>query len=63
MEQMQDGMGPTQRAGERWTAVDELNWKADRTVIRDLKKRCEEPSEWLTHEYRELSARRKAHRG
>jgi len=46
-----------------WTPVDELNWKADRTVLRALKKRGEEPSEWLLAEYRELSARRKAYRG
>lgn len=43
-----------------WTAVDELNWNADRTVLRDLKMRGEQPSEWLAAEYRELSARRKA---
>lgn len=46
-----------------WTTVDELNWKADRVVIRALKKRGEVPSEWLASEYRELSARRKASRG
>jgi len=46
-----------------WTTVDELNWKADRTVIRALKKRGEAPSDWLANEYRELSARRKASRG
>lgn len=46
-----------------WSAVDELNWKADRAVLRDLKKRGEEPSEWLANEYAELSARRKAFRG
>ncbi|WP_229994363.1 hypothetical protein [Arthrobacter sp. Bi26] len=43
-----------------WTRTDELNWAADRAVLRDLKKRGEEPSEWLAGEYRELSARRKA---
>ncbi len=47
----------------KWTAVDELNWAADRAVLRDLKKRGEEPSAWLTAEYAELSARRKASRG
>lgn len=46
-----------------WTTVDELNWKADRAVLRDLKKRGEAPSEWLANEYAELSARRKASRG
>lgn len=43
-----------------WTEVDELNWKADRAVLRALKKRGEEPSDWLATEYRELSTRRKA---
>jgi hypothetical protein len=46
-----------------WTTVDELNWAADRATIRVIKKRGEEPSEWLAAEYRELSARRKASRG
>lgn len=51
----------TEMAGKKmaWTTVDELNWKADRAVLRSLKKRGETPSEWLASEYRELSARRK----
>jgi hypothetical protein len=47
----------------KWTEVDELNWAADRAVLRDLKRRGEEPSGWLAIEYRELNARRKASRG
>ena len=43
-----------------WTHTDELNWAADRSTIRVIKKRGEEPSDWLANEYRELSARRKA---
>lgn len=43
-----------------WSGDDELNWAADGAVLRSLKKRGEEPSEWLASEYRELSARRKA---
>jgi len=46
-----------------WTRTDELNWAADRAVIRDLKARGESPSEWLANEYAELSARRKASHG
>lgn len=48
-------------AAAPWTPNDERNWAADRAVLRDLKKRCEEPSEWLATEYRELNARRKAY--
>ena len=48
------------KRGEPWGRVDELNWAADRAPIRIIKKRGEEPSEWLANEYRELSARRKA---
>lgn len=43
-----------------WSGDDELNWAADRAVLRSLKKRGEEPSEWLAAEHSELSARRKA---
>lgn len=43
-----------------WSQEDELNWAADRAVLRDLKKRGEEPSEWLAAEHAELDARRKA---
>lgn len=43
-----------------WSRNDELNWAADRRVLRDLKKRGEEPSEWLASEHHELDARRKA---
>jgi len=46
----------------KWTEVDELNWKADRAALRKIKARGEQPSEWLTTEYRELSARRKSAR-
>lgn len=60
MGQLQDRTVQTKRCTAPWTRTDELNWKADRTVIRDLKKRGEEPSEWLATEYRELCARRKA---
>lgn len=49
-----------ERAGEPWSRTDELNWAADKTVLRELRKRGERPSEWLAKEYRELSARRKA---
>lgn len=51
--------GQIELAGE-WSRVDELNWTADRATIRAIKKRGEEPSEWLATEYRQLSARRKA---
>lgn len=43
----------------KWTQTDELNWAADRTILKKLKDRGEEPSEWLTTEYAELDARRK----
>jgi len=44
----------------KWTQADELNLIADRTVLRKLKERGEEPSEWLAAEYAELTERRKA---
>lgn len=44
----------------KWTQTDELNLIADRTVLRKLKDRGEEPSEWLASEYAELVERRKA---
>jgi len=47
----------------KWTTTDELNWAADRATLRAIKKRGDEPSEWLVNEYAELSARRKASRG
>lgn len=63
MAQQRDSAVQNEQAGE-WSKVDELNWAADRTVLRDLKKRGEEPSVWLASEYRELCARRKvAQRG
>ena len=62
MEATQHGTVQTVPAGE-WSRVDELNWAADRTTIRVVKKRGEEPSEWLATEYRELSARREAATG
>lgn len=43
----------------RWTQTDELNLTADRTILRKLKERGEEPSAWLVAEYEELTARRK----
>lgn len=61
MEQMQDRTTQCERPGE-WSKVDELNWSADRSVLRDLKKRGEEPSVWLAAEYRELNTRRRAAR-
>ncbi|SDK78571.1 hypothetical protein [Arthrobacter sp. ok362] len=60
MEANEDGTIQSERAREPWSRVDELNWAADRATIRSLKKRGDEPSEWLATEYRELSARRKA---
>lgn len=57
MGQQEDGTGRAQLAGE-WSTVDELNWAADRAVMRKLKMRGEEPSEWLATEYRELTCRR-----
>ena len=44
----------------KWTQTDELNLIADRTVLKKLKDRGEEPSAWLAEEYAELTARRKA---
>lgn len=46
-------------APTRWTQTDELNLTADRTILRKLKERGEEPSAWLVAEYEELTARRK----
>lgn len=46
-------------APTRWTQTDELNLTADRTILRKLKERGEEPSAWLLAEYEELTARRK----
>ena len=46
----------------KWTQTDELNWAADRVVLKKLKDRGEEPSTWLAEEYAELSARRKLHK-
>lgn len=43
----------------RWTVTDELNLAADRTMLRKLKERGEEPSAWLLEEYQELTERRK----
>ena len=43
----------------RWTAEDERNYVADRTVLKKLQDRGEEPSAWLADEFAELSARRK----
>lgn len=43
-----------------WSGEDERNWVANRRVLRELKKRGEEPSEWLASECRDLDARRKA---
>ncbi|AHB31641.1 hypothetical protein ArV2_gp30 [Arthrobacter phage vB_ArS-ArV2] len=67
METTEIRTGQAEQAGESsppWTQVEELNWKADRVVLRDLKKRGEEPSIWLTTEYRELNTRREeARRG
>lgn len=62
MEATQGRTGQAERTGDApraWTTTDELNWAADRHVLRDLKKLGEEPSEWLATEYRELNARRK----
>jgi hypothetical protein len=59
MGQMQDGTGQAEHA-RQWTRTDELNWAADRSVLRSIKKQGEDPSERLAAEYRELSARRKA---
>jgi len=43
----------------RWTAEDERNYTADRTVLKKLEARGEEPSQWLADEYAELSERRR----
>lgn len=43
----------------RWTAEDERNYTADRTVLKKLQDRGEEPSAWLADEFAELSTRRK----
>jgi len=43
----------------RWTAEDERNYVADRTVLKKLEARGEEPSQWLADEYAELTERRK----
>lgn len=42
----------------KWTAEDERNYVADRTVLKKLEARGEEPSAWLAEEYAELSKRR-----
>lgn len=44
----------------KWTQEDERNLVADRTVLKKLKERGEEPSAWLVAEFEELTARRKA---
>ena len=43
----------------RWTAEDERNYTADRTMIKKLADRGEEPAQWLADEYAELTERRK----
>ena len=43
----------------RWTAEDERNYTADRTVLKKLQDRGEEPSQWLADEYKDLSERRR----
>jgi integrase len=42
----------------KWSAEDERNYIADRTVLKKLEARGEEPSAWLAEEYAELSKRR-----
>ena len=42
----------------KWTQEDERNYVADRTVLKKLEARGEEPSAWLAEEYAELSKRR-----
>lgn len=42
----------------KWSAEDERNYVADRTVLKKLEARGEEPSAWLAEEYAELSKRR-----
>lgn len=44
----------------KWTQTDELNLVADRTVLKKLKARGEDPSAWLVAEFEELTERRKA---
>lgn len=44
----------------KWTQEDERNLVADRTVLKKLKERGEEPSAWLVAEFEELTERRKA---
>ena len=43
----------------RWTAEDERNYVADRTVLKKLADRGEDPSQWLADEFAELSERRR----
>lgn len=42
----------------KWSAEDERNYVADRTVLKKLKDRGEEPSAWLAEEFADLSKRR-----
>lgn len=42
----------------KWTQEDERNYVADRTVLKKLKDRGEEPSQWLADEFADLSKRR-----
>lgn len=44
----------------KWTQEDERNYVAERTVLKKLKDRGEEPSQWLVDEFADLTARRKA---
>ena len=46
-------------ASVKWTQEDERNWAADKVVLRKLKDRGEEPSQWLADEFADLSERRK----
>lgn len=46
----------------KWTQEDERNYAADRIVLKKLKDRGEEPSQWLIDEFADLSERRKASR-
>lgn len=52
----------TGQAQTPWSREDEKNWVANRRVLRDLKKRGEEPSVWLADVHAELDSRRKARR-
>ena len=45
---------------ERWTAEDERNLAADRAVLKKMRERGEEPSQWLVDEHDELTRRKKA---